>query len=171
MPVSRDPLALGLTTAFNVEIPGESIPGNSWFAGGVPPVLRILTLFKTPKLTFSTWLLKFITVFRPGTGRNYVITHTCPLGKHRRAPYHWKKIHFGSLILIGSTHKFSTIFSIISFRPGLYRILGTITIILLPAILLNKRLPLHPISVDWIYKNMIYFISTTTPSLPALKKP
>ena len=63
-----------------------------------------------------------------------------------------KIIHFGPLILIGSTHKFSAIFSIIFLRPGLYRILGT-TIILLPAILLSKRFPLHPISVDWIYKN------------------
>ena len=92
-----------------------------------------------------------------------------PTGQTSTSSISLKKIHFGSLILIGSTHKFSAIFSIISSRPGLYRILGTITIILLPAILLNKRLPLHPISVDWIYKNMIYFISTTTPPLPSLK--
>ena len=81
-----------------------------------------------------------------------------------------KIIHFGPLTLIGSTHKFSAIFSIIVFRPGLYRILGT-TIILLPAILLSKRFPLHPISVDWIYKNRNQFIITNLPSRPVPSRP
>ena len=69
------------------------------------------------------------------------------------------------IILIGSTHKFSAIFSIIFFRPGLYRILGT-TIILLPAILLSKRFPLHPISVDWMDLQEQELVHNHQPPLP-----
>ena len=50
--------------------PGVGVGGGySWefVVGMCRPVLQILTLFQTKKLSFSTH------VFRPGVGRNYVI--------------------------------------------------------------------------------------------------